>query len=54
HKGWYLENEYMQPPKTKAIRRVVNKLCKEVRKDAGLLVDAFDIPKQCLAAPIAF
>ncbi|MFT5169195.1 MAG: acyl-CoA oxidase [Saprospiraceae bacterium] len=54
HKGWYLESEYMQPPKTKAIRRVVNKLCKEVRKDAGLLVDAFDIPKQCLAAPIAF
>jgi acyl-CoA oxidase len=54
HKGWYLENEYMQPPKTKAIRRVVDKLCKEVKNDADLLVDAFDIPKQCLAAPIAF
>ncbi len=54
HKGWYLESEYMQSPKSKAIRRVVAKLCKEVRDEAGLLVDAFDIPKQCLAAPIAF
>ncbi len=52
HKGWYLESEYMQPAKSKAIRRVVDKLCKEVRLDAGQLVDAFDIPKQCLAAPI--
>ena len=50
HKGWYLESEYMQPSKTKAIRRVVTKLCKEVKEDSGLLVDAFDIPKQCLAA----
>ncbi len=52
HKGWYLESEYMHPNKSKAIRRVVTRLCKEVRNDAGLLVDAFDIPKQCLAAPI--
>ncbi len=54
HKGWYLEEEYIHPNKSKAIRRVVDRLCKEVRIDADLLVDAFDIPKQCLAAPIAF
>ena len=54
HKGWYLESEYMSPSKSKAIRRVVTKLCKEVRNDSGLLVEAFGIPKQCLAAPIAF
>jgi acyl-CoA oxidase len=53
HKGWYLEEEYLHPNKSKAIRRLVDRLCKEVRIDADLLVDAFDIPKQCLAAPIA-
>ncbi len=54
HKGWYLESEYMQAPKSKAIRRLVTKLCRVVREDASLLVEAFDIPKNCLAAPIAF
>lgn len=53
HKGWYLEEEYLHPNKSKAIRRLVDRLCKEVRIDADLLVDAFAIPKQCLAAPIA-
>ncbi len=53
HKGWYLEHDYMQGSKTKAIRRVVNKLCKEVRNEATFLVDAFAIPKACLSAPIA-
>jgi len=53
HKGWYLEHDYMQGSKTKAIRRLVNKLCKDVRNEATFLVDAFAIPKACLAAPIA-
>lgn len=52
HKGWYLETDYMHPSKTKAIRRLVNQLCKQVRNDAGFLVDAFGIPKSCLTAPI--
>ena len=52
HKGWYLEQEYMQPIKTKAIRRLVNKLCQSVRCEADGLVDAFGIPKSCLRAPI--
>ncbi len=52
HKGWYLEQEYMQPVKTKAIRRLVNQLCQSTRNDANALVDAFGIPNACLAAPI--
>jgi len=53
NKGWYLESGYMEGTKTKAIRRMVSKLCKEVRKDAKYLVEAFAIPKECLVAPIA-
>lgn len=53
NKGWYLEHDYMAGTKTKAIRRLVNHLCKDVRKDAVALVDAFGIPDSCLAAPIA-
>jgi acyl-CoA oxidase len=53
NKGWYLENGYMEGVKTKAIRKLLNQLCWEVRQDAVPLVDAFDIPDACLAAPIA-
>ncbi len=52
HKGWFLEQEYMQPVKTKAIRRLVNQLCQSTRNDANALVDAFGIPNSSLAAPI--
>jgi len=54
NKGWYLEADYMEAVKTKAIRKMVNQLCWEIRPDAVPLVDAFAIPDQCLAAPIAF
>lgn len=54
HRGWYLEENYMEGTKTKAIRKLVNQLCWNIRQDAVPLVDAFNIPKQCLAAPIAF
>ena len=53
NKGWYLENGYMDGTKTKAIRKLVNQLCWEIRQDAVPLVDAFRIPDSCLAAPIA-
>ncbi|RED97972.1 acyl-CoA dehydrogenase family protein [Marinoscillum furvescens] len=53
NKGWYLEHGYMEGAKTKAIRRVINQLCLEMREDAVALVDAFGIPESCLAAPIA-
>lgn len=52
-KGWYLEHGYLEGIKSKAIRRQVNRLCWEVRQDALHLVDAFAIPDECLAAPIA-
>lgn len=53
NKGWYLEDGYMEAAKTKAIRKMVNQLCWEIRADAVSLVKAFDIPDSCLAAPIA-
>ncbi|MBG6061936.1 acyl-CoA oxidase [Flavobacterium sp. CG_9.1] len=54
NKAWYLEDGYMEAVKTKAIRKMVNQLCWEIRPDAVSLVKAFDIPDSCLAAPIAF
>jgi acyl-CoA oxidase len=53
HKGWYLENGYMEGVKTKAIRKALDQLCWELRQDAVPLVDSFGIPDSCLAAPIA-
>ena len=53
NKGWYLEDGYMEAVKTKAIRKMVNQLCWDIRPDAVSLVNAFDIPESCLAAPIA-
>lgn len=50
HKAWYLEQGYMEGVKTKAIRKLVSQLCWETRQDAVPLVDAFNIPKNCLGA----
>ena len=48
HKAWYLEQGYMEGVKTKAIRKMVSQLCWEIRQDAVPLVDAFNIPENCL------
>ncbi len=53
HKGWYLEHGSLTALKSKAISRLVDKLCLEVRQEAVQLVDSFGIPDTCLAAPIA-
>jgi acyl-CoA oxidase len=53
NKGWYLESGYMEGSKTKAVRKLVNQLCWDIRQEAVPLVDAFKIPESCLAAPIA-
>jgi acyl-CoA oxidase len=53
NKAWYLEDGYMEAVKTKAIRKMVNQLCWDIRPDALALVNAFAIPDSCLAAPIA-
>jgi acyl-CoA oxidase len=53
NKGWYLEQGYMEGVKTKAIRKLMNQLCWDIRQEAVPLVNAFQIPDECLAAPIA-
>ncbi len=53
HKGWYLEQGYMEGVKTKAIRKLLSQQCWEIRKEAVPLVDAFNIPDSLLFAPIA-
>ncbi|MEL6355973.1 MAG: acyl-CoA dehydrogenase, partial [Bacteroidota bacterium] len=53
HRGWYLEHDYITGQKSKAVSRLVDILCSEIRPEAGALVEAFGIPDQLLAAPIA-
>lgn len=53
HSAWYLEKGMIEPIKSKAIRRQVDNLCATLSRQAVALVDAFAIPEQCLAAPIA-
>jgi acyl-CoA oxidase len=50
--GFFQEHGRLTGPRCKAITREVNRLCNEVREQAGALVDAFGIPDQILAAPI--
>ena len=52
-KGWYLENGVTSGVQSKVCTRLVTRLCAEVSEDAVALVDAFGIPDECLAAPIA-
>jgi acyl-CoA oxidase len=51
-RGFFQEHGRLTGPRCKAITREVNRLCNEVREQAGALVDAFGIPDQVLAAPI--
>lgn len=50
--AWFLEQGYLDPPKSKAIRRTVTALCAEIRPQAIPLVDAFDVPRSCLEGSI--
>ena len=52
-RGWFLEHGYLSGGQTKALQAQLNELCRELRPDAGMLVDAFGIPDELLAAPIA-
>ncbi len=54
NKGWFLENEYMEGAKSKAIRKVRTKIIQDLRPDLHGLVSAFGIPDELIAAPIAF
>lgn len=53
NRGWFLENDYIEGMKTKAIRRVITKLCQGIRPEVLGLVDAFGIPDELIKAPIA-
>ena len=52
NRGWYLENDYLQGNKAKAIRRLISNLCNEVKGESQALVRAFGIPDTLLGAPI--
>jgi acyl-CoA oxidase len=47
-RGWYLEQGYLDPAKSKAIRDLVIDLCAELRPHAVPLVDSFAVPDACL------
>ncbi len=51
--GWLLEHGVLEAGKARAIRKQVDALCRELRPTALGLVDAFAIPDELLAAPIA-
>ncbi|HWM92675.1 MAG TPA: acyl-CoA dehydrogenase [Thermoanaerobaculia bacterium] len=53
-RGWFLETGHMEGVKTKAVRALVDRLSAEARRHALPLVEAWGIPDECLAAPIAF
>ncbi|GAC1322384.1 MAG: acyl-CoA dehydrogenase [Mycobacteriales bacterium] len=52
-RAWFLEHGYLSPAQGKAMVRAVNELCATLRPLAVPLVDAFAIPDELLAAPIA-
>jgi acyl-CoA oxidase len=51
--GWLLEHGVLEAAKARAIRKQIDVLCRELRPAARGLVDAFAIPDEILAAPIA-
>jgi acyl-CoA oxidase len=52
-RAWFQEHGRISSTRSKAVIKAVNALCAEVRADAEELVDAFGIPDEVLAAPIA-
>lgn len=52
--GWYLMSGAVETPKAKAIRYLLNKCVQEMRPIAEQITEAFAIPDEVLAAPIAF
>ncbi|MBT8220684.1 MAG: acyl-CoA dehydrogenase family protein [Bacteroidia bacterium] len=52
-RGWFLESGYIESAKSKAIRAVIGRLNREVRRESLGLVEAWGIPDALLRAPIA-
>jgi acyl-CoA oxidase len=49
-RGWYQEHGRLSPPRSKAVIKIVNALCAELRPHAEALVEAFGVPESCLGA----
>jgi acyl-CoA oxidase len=52
-RGWVQEHGRLTAARSKAVVAAVNELCRRLRPHAATLVDAFGIPDQAIAAPIA-
>jgi acyl-CoA oxidase len=52
-RGWFFEHGRLPAERAKAVTAEVNALCARLRPHARTLVDAFGIPEQAIAAPIA-
>ena len=53
HRAWYLERNLIPAGLSRGLGYRIDTLCAELSPHAEALVDAFGIPAQCLAAPIA-
>ena len=53
HRAWFLENDLLKTQHSRALSNLIDLHCAKLAPDALALVDAFGIPDQCLAAPIA-
>jgi acyl-CoA oxidase len=49
-RAWYQEHGRLSPSRSKAVIKVVNALCAELRPHAGTLVEAFGVPERSLGA----
>ncbi|HZC13144.1 MAG TPA: acyl-CoA dehydrogenase, partial [Thermoleophilaceae bacterium] len=47
-RGWYQEHGRLSPPRSKAVIKLVNALCADLRPHAEALVEAFGVPESCL------
>jgi acyl-CoA oxidase len=52
-RAYFLEHGQLSAARAKAVITNVNRLCRELRPHARLLVDAFGIPEELITAPIA-
>ncbi len=52
-RGWFQEHGRLSASRSKAVVAAVNDLCEQLRPVAVALTDAFGIPEQAIAAPIA-
>ena len=53
NKAYFLEKDYMDGSKTKAINRIITKLFQSIKPDINSFLNAFAIPEELIIAPIA-